>query len=118
MERCFIRFYDPSIIIIIPAMILVVYAQIKVTSTYNKYSRIYSGSGLTGAELASELLRQNNIYDVKVYQIRGRLTDHYDPVRKVLNLSPGVYASNSWQHSVWLLTRWAMPYSMLLVINH
>lgn len=88
-------FYDPSIIIIIPAMILVVYAQIKVTSTYNKYSRIYSGSGLTGAELARELLRQNNIYDVKVYQIRGRLTDHYDPVRKVLNLSPGVYASNS-----------------------
>ena len=88
-------FYDPTMIIIIPALILAVYAQFKVKSTYNKYSKIYSSSGLTGAEVARELLKKNNINNVSVQEISGTLSDHYDPRKKVLNLSREVYAGNS-----------------------
>lgn len=88
-------FYDPTMIIIIPALILAVYAQFKVKSTYNKYSKIYSSSGLTGAEVARELLKKNDINNVSVQEIGGTLSDHYDPRKKVLNLSREVYAGNS-----------------------
>ncbi len=88
-------FYEPTMILIIPALILVVYAQIKVKRTYYKYSQVYARNGLTGAEVARELLRQNGIDDVTVNQIDGNLSDHYDPKEKKLNLSRGVYSSNS-----------------------
>ncbi len=88
-------FYDPTMILIIPALILVIYAQIKVKGTYHKYSQVYARKGLTGAEVAKELLLQNNINDVAVKQIGGDLSDHYDPRKKELNLSRGVYSSNS-----------------------
>lgn len=88
-------FYDPTMILIIPALLLAIYAQYKVKHTYNKYSKIYSRGGLTGAEVARELLKKNNINDVRVQQINGRLSDHYDPTKKLLNLSPEVYGANS-----------------------
>ncbi|HHU92781.1 MAG TPA: zinc metallopeptidase [Halanaerobiaceae bacterium] len=88
-------YFDPTMIILIPALILAMYAQFKVKSTYGKYSQVISRNGLTGAEVARELLRQNGIYNVTVHQIGGHLTDHYDPTRRVVNLSPQVYGSSS-----------------------
>ena len=72
-------YFDPTMIIIIPALILAMYAQFKVKGTYGKYSQVLSHSGMTGAEVARELLRQNGIYNVAVQQVGGYLSDHYDP---------------------------------------
>lgn len=69
--------------------------QSNVTTTFNKYSKKANSRGYTGAEVAEMLLRQNGITDVKVRQIGGSLTDHYDPIKKVINLSQPVYGSKS-----------------------
>ncbi|HLV09121.1 MAG TPA: zinc metallopeptidase [Halanaerobiales bacterium] len=88
-------YYEPTMILIIPALILVIYAQIKVKGTYNKYSKVYARNGLTGAEVASKLLKENGIHDVNIKQIPGNLSDHYHPGKKELNLSRNVYGSSS-----------------------
>lgn len=64
-------------------------------SKFKKYSKIPLGYGMTGREVAEKMLRDNGIYDVKVISTSGQLTDHYNPVNKTVNLSEGVYASNS-----------------------
>ena len=71
------------------------WASATVKSTYNKYSRVYSYSGLTGAQAAAQILRQAGIYDVRIEHVSGNLTDHYDPKARVLRLSDSVYGSNS-----------------------
>lgn len=83
------------IIILIPAIILTVYAQSKVFSTFKKYSAVRCRSGMTGAEAARRILNSNGIYDVEIQPIGGSLTDNYDPSRKVLRLSQDVYGSTS-----------------------
>ncbi|MFW6280266.1 MAG: zinc metallopeptidase [Halanaerobium sp.] len=88
-------FFDPTMIMLIPALLIAAYAQYKVKSTFNKYSEIYSNSGLTGAEVARNIMQKKNINDVSVQQVSGKLSDHYDPEKKVLNLSQDVYNSNS-----------------------
>ena len=88
-------FFDPTMIIIIPALLIAVYAQYKVKSTFNHYSEIYSDSGLTGAEAARRIMQNENINEVNIKKVSGNLTDHYDPKNKVLNLSNEVYSSNS-----------------------
>ena len=67
----------------------------KVSSTFNKYSRVQSHIGITGAEAARRIMEQNGIYDVSIERVSGNLTDHYDPSRKVLRLSDSVYSSSS-----------------------
>ncbi len=81
--------------LLIPAVILAVYAQTKVSSTFNKYSKIFNSKGLTGAEVARKILIQNGITDVTVVQTRGKLTDHYDPRAKAVRLSESVFGSTS-----------------------
>lgn len=81
--------------ILIPAMILAVYAQSKVGSTFNKYSRVSNSRGFTGAEVARQLLSAAGIHDVTVERVGGNLTDHYDPRTKTLRLSDSVYGSTS-----------------------
>src|SRR5690554_3577814 len=88
-------FFDPTYILLIPAILLALYAQTKVKSTYNKYMRVPARSGITGAQAARELLHQNQVYDVKVEQVSGRLSDHYDPRSKTLRFSPDVYGNHS-----------------------
>jgi len=88
-------YFDPTYILLIPAILLALYAQTKVQSTYSKYLRVPSKRGMTGAEAARELLYKNQIYDVKVEPIDGRLSDHYDPRTKTLRLSRDVYSSSS-----------------------
>jgi Zn-dependent membrane protease YugP len=89
-------FYDPvSFVVLLPAFVLAIYAQWKVSSTFRRYSEIRSSTGYTGAQVAAELLRRNGITNVKVEPIEGMLSDHYDPRQKVLRLSPEVYGSDS-----------------------
>ena len=89
-------FYDPvSFVVLLPALVLAIYAQWKVSSTFRRYSEIRSSTGYTGAQVAAELLRRNGITNVKVEPIEGMLSDHYDPRQKVLRLSPKVYGSDS-----------------------
>lgn len=88
-------FYDWSFILLIPAVILALYAQFKVSSTFSKYSKIFSKSGMTGSQFAKNLLDRNNLGNVSVKQIAGELTDNYNPSDKTLNLSTSVYGSSS-----------------------
>ncbi len=88
-------FLDWTIILLIPAFLLTLYAQMRVKSTFSKMSKMRAGSGLTGKQVAENLLRRNNIFDVEVEQVSGKLTDHYDSRQKKLRLSEGVYNSSS-----------------------
>lgn len=88
-------FYDPTMVLLIPAIILSLYAQAKVQGAYARYARVPSASGQTGASIARQLLRSARINDVEVEMIPGHLTDHYDPRSKKLRLSPKVYQSTS-----------------------
>ena len=78
------------LLIMAPALIFMIYAQIKVKSTYGKYARVYNQKGLTGAQAATQMLRANGLSDVPVETIEGKLTDHYDPGKRVLRLSQEV----------------------------
>lgn len=91
----FFYYYDPTYILVLIGAVLSMWASATVKSTYNKYSRVYSYSGLTGAQAAAQILRQAGIYDVRIEHVSGNLTDHYDPKARVLRLSDSVYGSNS-----------------------
>ena len=86
---------DPWFILLIVAMIFSMVAQTKVSSTFNKYSRVKNRAGFTGAQVATQMLQNAGIYDVSVQRVAGNLTDHYDPRTKTLRLSQGVYDSMS-----------------------
>ncbi|WP_366921593.1 zinc metallopeptidase [Metallumcola ferriviriculae] len=88
-------FGDWTFIILIPGIILAGYAQTKVQRTFNKYLKVRSEKGFTGAQVAKALLDRAGLDDVRVEMINGKLSDHYDPRQKVLRLSPQVYQSNS-----------------------
>lgn len=88
-------YFDSTYILVLPAIILAVIAQGKVSSTFNKYSRVPSRIGMTGAEAARRIMELNGIYDVSIERVAGNLTDHYDPSKKVLRLSDNVYSSSS-----------------------
>ena len=83
------------IMLVVPALIISMLAQFLVKNTFNKYSKIGSSKNMTGAEVARYLLKANGIIDVQVMQVKGNLTDHYDPKNKVLRLSDATYASTS-----------------------
>ena len=88
--------YNTSyLIFMLPAFILIMLAQVYVSSSYNKWSRVANRSGLSGAEVARRLVERGGLSDVEVEQVSGRLSDHYDPRRKVLRLSAGVAQSSS-----------------------
>ncbi len=82
-------------IIFIGTVLLSWIVQSLLRSKFRKYSKIRVTSGLTGAEVARKMLHDNNINDVQVTSTRGRLTDHYNPATRTVNLSEGVYGSNS-----------------------
>ncbi|MDD4842783.1 MAG: zinc metallopeptidase [Anaerotignum sp.] len=82
-------------ILLILAIILSLYAQSNVTGTYNKYAKVQNRRGYTGEQVATLMLQNSGIYDVKVERVAGNLTDHYDPRTKTLRLSQGVHDSTS-----------------------
>ncbi|SKA76209.1 hypothetical protein SAMN05428976_102239 [Clostridium sp. USBA 49] len=88
-------FYDYTYIILVPALIISFWAQLKINSTFSKYSKINSINGYTGAQVARMLLDINGLYDVPVEVINGRLSDHYDPSRRVMRLSRDVFYGTS-----------------------
>jgi len=83
------------LIYMLPAILLGLYAQGKVQSTYGKYSRVPSRRGLTGAQAARYLLDSAGLQDIAIERVPGQLSDHYDPRSKVLRLSDAVYTSPS-----------------------
>lgn len=91
----FLPFWDPTMILLIPAIILAAYAQAKVQSTYAKFSQVPSASGRTGREIAQAILTANGIPDVAVEPGQGVLSDHYDPIQKTVRLSPQNYEESS-----------------------
>jgi len=88
-------FWGPYGWLVIPALILALYAQFRVQSAFNKYARVRAASGYTGARVAQEILSRFGLHDVRVEPVQGILSDHYDPRTRVLRLSPQVYGSNS-----------------------
>ena len=89
-------YFDPRfIMMMLPALLLAGLASLMVKLTFGKYSKVRSYSGMTGAQAALRMMQSNGIYDVKVEETSGFLSDHYDPSSKVLRLSPDVYGSDS-----------------------
>jgi len=89
------QFNDPTFLMLIPAFILAMYAQWRVSHAYAKYSNIASVQGVTGYKAAEFLLRSNGISDVEVEEVAGKLSDHYDPRAKKVRLSEENYSGRS-----------------------
>ena len=87
--------YNSGIWLVILAAILGLVAQNAVQSTYRKFSRVASRTGVTAAQAAQIVLQSQGVYDVSIERVRGTLTDHYDPRSKTLRLSDGVCESSS-----------------------
>ncbi len=88
-------YYDWTYLLIIPGMLLGLWAQFRVKSAYSEYSRIPTRLGRNAASVVDDLLRRNGNSKVRIGRVNGQLTDHYNPANETLNLSDGVYASNS-----------------------
>ena len=84
-----------SIIFLVVMLILPIIAQIRVTSTFNKYKTVHNSSGLTGDHVARQILDSNGLYHIRIERIRGNLTDHFDPTANVIRLSDSVYGNTS-----------------------
>jgi|HigsolmetaAR204D_1030405.scaffolds.fasta_scaffold00093_13 hypothetical protein len=102
---------------------LSIWAQFRVQGAFRKWSQVYSSSGLTGAEAARRLLDRHGLYDVKIEHVSGTLSDHYDPIHRVVRLSDSVYGSSSIAavsvacHEVGHAIQHAVSYPML-VLRH
>lgn len=88
-------FFDPSYILVLPALALAIWAQFKVKSTFKKFSKIIASNGKPAHQIAAEILSAYGVHNVKVERVEGSLTDHYDPRVNVLRLSEDVYDSPS-----------------------
>ena len=91
----FPMYFDPTYVLVILGVIICLAASAKMRSTFNKYSRVRSRTGMTGREAAEYVLRSAGIYDVRVEHVGGNLTDHYGPRTKTLRLSDATYNSQS-----------------------
>lgn len=88
-------YWDPTLILVVIGALISMWASDRVQSTFNRYSRVGSRSGMTGAETARRILDSQGLYDVQIRSVRGNLTDHYDPRTRTVNLSQSVYGSTS-----------------------
>ena len=88
-------YFDPTYLIVLPALIFAMIAQIKVKSTFEENSRVFSRRGLTAYQAVREILDSNGLYNVMIEHVSGDLTDHYDPKSNVIRLSDSVYNSTS-----------------------
>ncbi|OOM13653.1 zinc metallopeptidase [Clostridium saccharobutylicum] len=87
--------FDPTMIILIPAIIISFWAQTKVNSNYEKYSKVRIINGYTGQQIARMMLDEAGLWDVRIEVINSKLGDHYDPSSKILRLSPDVYSGST-----------------------
>lgn len=88
-------YFDPTYILVIIGALICLIASARVKSTFRKYDRVRSMSGMTGAQAAERILLSAGIRDVSIQHVSGELTDHYDPRNKVLRLSDSTYGSAS-----------------------
>ena len=88
-------YFDPTYILLIIGLVISLIASTRMKSTFSKYRRVRSDSGLTGAQTAERILAAAGIYDVKIVPVQGSLTDHYDPRTKTVSLSQDVYGQTS-----------------------
>ncbi len=88
-------YYDPTMVLVAIGALLCITASALVSITYKKYAKVTAACGMTGAEMAQEILRRNRVGSVSVQHVSGELTDHYDPSKQVVNLSDSVYGSRS-----------------------
>lgn len=88
-------YYDWTMILVIPGLLLGLYAQFKVKSTFDRYSRVRTRSGMTAEQAARMLLSRGGSANVTISRVNGSLTDHYDPRSNTLRLSDSVYGSDS-----------------------
>ncbi len=88
-------FWDPTYVLVLIGAVICLLASARVNTTFKKYNKCRSQSGMTGAQAAERVLRAAGIHDVQIRQVSGKLTDHYDPRNKTLNLSDSVYGSAS-----------------------
>lgn len=88
-------FFDPTMVILIPAIIFTMFAQSKVKSSFAKYLKVPTRKGYSGLQVARELLDKNGLQDVPIEAASGQLSDHYDPRKRVLRLSNEVYRGSS-----------------------
>ena len=88
-------YFDPTYLLALVGLVLTMIASANVKSTFARYNKVRSASGLTGAQAAEQVLHSAGIYNVQICHISGSLTDHYDPRNKTLNLSDSTYGSNS-----------------------
>lgn len=88
-------FFDPTMLVIMPALLLALWANTAVKNNYRKYKQVRNNVGMTGAQIAEHILQKNGIYDVPVLAVKGELSDHYDPRKKEVRLSEDVYYGDS-----------------------
>ena len=88
-------YFDSTYLIVLPAVIFALIAQIMVKSTFNKYSKVKNKYGYTARDVARRILDNNGLYNINIEHISGSLTDHYDPSSNVIRLSDTVYNSTS-----------------------
>lgn len=83
------------LILVVPAILISLWAQFKVSSTFNRYNNVFSRRGYTAAQIARTILDANGLQNVRIERVTGKLTDHYDPRANVIRLSDSVYDSTS-----------------------
>ena len=88
-------YFDSTFLLLLPAIIISMYAQQKIQNTFKKYSRVFSGGNYTGCDIARMILDKNDLEHISIEHVRGNLTDHYDPRSGVLRLSDSVYGNRS-----------------------
>lgn len=87
--------FDRTMILLLPAMAFAMWAQWKVQSTFNQYARVRAGNGLTGRDMARQIMARNGVTDVGVEAVGGVLSDHYDPGKRIVRLSQDNFAGGS-----------------------
>ena len=87
--------WDPTFILLLPAMFFAMWAQWKVQRTYSEMSKVRAANGMTGAQMAADIMRRNGVTDVAVEEVGGTLSDHYDPRSKTVRLSSGIARGDS-----------------------
>lgn len=88
-------YFDPTYFLVLIGVVICLAASSKMKSTFNRYSRVRSHTGMTGRDAAEQILHRSGIYDVRIERVAGDLTDHYDPRSKVLRLSDATYGQAS-----------------------
>ncbi len=88
-------YFDPTYVIMIPALIFALWAQFKVKSTFDRFSKVTNSRGVTASEVARQILDENGLNNVIIERVNGHLSDHFDPKSNVVRLSDSVYGSSS-----------------------